>query len=127
MSDYWFEEETLVTKFLWKTLLRVIKIVLNHKSLLILFLASTVLMGVNVGIEIIIVKQLVDLGIIPGNSEMVGLYIILFGINWSGWIILAFCMIYCGTRLGNHLLDGLRKQIFEHIQDLLELSYGFLY
>ena len=35
MSDYWFEEETLVTKFLWKTILRVIKIVIIHKSLLI--------------------------------------------------------------------------------------------
>jgi len=118
MSEYWFEEETLVTKFLWKTILRVIKIVMNQKTLLILFLASTILMGVNIGIEIIIVKQLVDLGIIPGNIEMVGLYIILFGINWVGWIILAYLMIYCGARLGNHLLYNLRKQIFEHIQDL---------
>ncbi|MHA2283993.1 MAG: ABC transporter ATP-binding protein [Promethearchaeota archaeon] len=119
MSDYWFEEEEILpTKLSRQVIFRVMKTALHHKILLILFISSLILMGINIGVEIFLLKQLIDLGIIPRNMEMVKLYLILFGTNWGGWEILTFCMIYSGVKLENYILFDLRRQMFEHIQDL---------
>jgi ATP-binding cassette subfamily B protein len=122
MSDYYEEDEILPTKLSRKTILRVIKVALDHKFLLIVFISSIILLGLDVGFDIIIFKQLLDVGIIPGNMEMVVLYITLYGINWIAWSILAFFMIYSGVRLETYILYNLRKQMFEHIQGL---SFSF--
>jgi hypothetical protein len=91
MSDYWFEEEEILpTKLSRQVIFRVMKTALHHKILLILFISSLILMGINIGVEIFLLKQLIDLGIIPRNMEMVKLYLILFGTNWGGWEILTF-------------------------------------
>ncbi|MHA2087440.1 MAG: ABC transporter ATP-binding protein, partial [Promethearchaeota archaeon] len=119
MSDYWFEEEEILpTKLSRQVIFRVMKTALHHKFLLILFITSIILMGINIGVEIFLLKQLIDLGIIPRNMEMVILYLILFGTNWGGWEILTFCMIYSGAKLENYVLFDLRRQMFDHIQDL---------
>jgi len=118
MLDYFEEDEILPTKLSRKTILRVFKVAFDHKLLFIMFLSSTILLGLDVGFDIIIFKQLLDVGIIPGNMEMVWLYIFLYGINWAAWSILAFFMIYSGVRLETYILYNLRKQMFEHIQGL---------
>lgn len=123
MSDFYFEEdEILPTKLSRKTILRVFKIAFDHKLLLIMFISSIILLGLDVGFDIIIFKQLLDVGIIPKNMDMVVLYITLYGINWIAWSIFAFFMIYSGVRLEIYILYNLRKQLFEHIQGL---SFSF--
>ncbi|MCL4250627.1 MAG: ABC transporter ATP-binding protein/permease [Anaerolineae bacterium] len=63
-------------------------------------------------------KQIIDVGIIPGDRQALTDHIILFGVLYLLIAVMVFGFIYLAGVLGERVRYDMRKQLFNHLQAL---------
>ncbi len=121
MATY-FEEEEFSNQFNGKTILRILGQTRQHWKWVAGFLITVGGVSMLDGYLTFLSKQIIDQGIIPGDRLMVEELLTVYG---GLTIIQAACVfgfIYLAGVLGERVRYDLRKQIFNHLQNL-SLSY----
>jgi ATP-binding cassette subfamily B protein len=119
MDDlYEFEEEDFTTQFNGSTLLRIFKQTRPHWKLVASFLFFITLVAIIDSSTTYLSKQIIDVGIIPGDREalldIIGLYVLLYLFQAVG----VFGFIYSAAILGASIEYDLRKRMFNQLQEL---------
>ncbi len=98
------------------TMRRVVGFAAPHRRLIAVFLAITVLDASLVVVPPLLVKQLVDNGIVAGDSRLVTL--LALGIAAVAVVnaVLAVASGYLSSRIGEGLIFDLRTTVFAHVQ-----------
>jgi ATP-binding cassette, subfamily B, bacterial len=117
-----FEEEEYSDRINNRTLLRIGSLLLPHKRTVIAFLATIILVSIGDSVFTYLIKQIIDVGI---ASHDMGIVLHLLGL-YAGLGLLQACFvfgfIYMVGILGERIRYDLRKNMFNHLQDL-SLSY----
>jgi ATP-binding cassette subfamily B protein len=122
MDEFDFEEEDFETQVNRSTMWRIARLGLNHWQLTLGFLSCITLVALIESWHTYLSKQMIDLGIVPGNMEALRYYTLIYLATWPLFVILVFGFIYCAGVLGHRVQYDLRKGMFNHLQDL-SLSY----
>jgi len=116
--EYEFEEEEFTTQFNGQTLMRILAQARPHWRMVAGFLICITLVAVVDSTTTYLGKQIIDLGIIPGDREalrrIVIQYAVLIVVN-AGFI---FGFIYLAGVLGETIQYDLRKRMFDQLQRL---------
>ncbi|MFZ0547922.1 MAG: ABC transporter ATP-binding protein [Candidatus Promineifilaceae bacterium] len=123
MEDYYeFEEEEFTTQFNGSTLMRILGQTRPHWHLVAGFLFFITVVAVIDSTTTYLSKQIIDVGIIPGDKQallrIMGLYVILFILQSGG----VFGFIYSAAMLGETVQYDLKKRMFNQLQ---ELSFSY--
>lgn len=121
-AETYFEEEEFSNKFNGKTILRILGQTRQHWKWVAGFLITVGGVSMLDGYLTYLSKQIIDRGIIPRDRLMVEELLTVYG---GLTIIQAACVfgfIYLAGVLGERVRYDLRKQIFNHLQNL-SLSY----
>lgn len=122
MSPDYFEEEEFTTKFSGRTLRRLLGMTLRHWKWLIGFLIAIMLVSVIDAVFTYLTKQIIDVGIIPGDqSELISIFI-QYGLLMLVQAAAVFAFIYLCAILGERIRYDLRQKMFNHLQKL-SLAY----
>ena len=117
-DQYEFEEEDFTTQFNGSTLLRIFKQTRPHWKLVASFLFFITFVAVIDSSTTYLSKQIIDVGIIPGDREALKnvflLYILLYLLQAVG----VFGFIYSAAILGASIEYDLRKRMFNRLQEL---------
>ncbi len=117
-----FEEEDFQTRFSGKTLRRILELTRPHWKWVVGFLTTIMLVSMLDAFFTYLGKQVIDVGIIGKNVDALIRIFYLYG----GLTILQACMvftfIYLAGILGERVRYDLRRDMFNHLQDL-SLSY----
>ncbi len=122
MSDAYFEEEELNSRFSGRTFRRILGLTRAHWKWVVGFLVT--ILGVS-GLDsyfTYLSKQIIDNGIVARNSNVLVSILIqyaLLALLQSG---LVFCFIYLAGVLGERIRYDLRQMMFNHLQEL-SLAY----
>ena len=114
----YIEEEEFDAVFNGQTVLRIVKQGARHWKWLVGFIVCiAAVSGLEASLTYL-VKQVIDLGI--GNKDMALLYryMVYFGAIIVAMGGLVFAFIYLAGILGERIQYDLRKQMFNHLQDL---------
>ncbi len=126
MSEYEdieeFEEEDVRNRASGKTLLRIIGQMRPHWRWVVGFLFLVALVAVLDSIFTYLSKQIVDEGIIPGNSQVLTRIVTTYGILILVQACGVFGFIYLVGILGERVRYDLRQRMFAHLQGL-SLAY----
>jgi ATP-binding cassette subfamily B protein len=117
-EDFEFEEEEFTTQFNGRTVLRILAQARPHWPWLVGFLVA--IAGVS-GLDSLFTylsKQMVDEGILAGNTETLTRIVLLYGALIIVQAIGVFAFIYLAGILGERIRYDLRKRLFNHLQDL---------
>lgn len=121
-DDLYFEEEEFNTQFNNKTILRILAQTRPHWKWVVGFLVAVMATSVLDGIFTYVSKQIIDLGIVPGDKDALLRLVSIYG----GLIVIQSCFvfsfIYLAGVLGERVRYDLRKKLFNNLQDL-SLSY----
>ncbi|MCA9904143.1 MAG: ABC transporter ATP-binding protein, partial [Anaerolineae bacterium] len=119
MSDFHFEEEDFQqTKVSRGTLMRILAQVKPYKWWVVGFLGFVGGVSALDSIFTYLTKQIIDVGIIPGNRQALTDHIILFGVLYLLIAVMVFGFIYLAGVLGERVRYDMRKQLFNHLQAL---------
>ncbi|MBE0689914.1 MAG: ABC transporter ATP-binding protein, partial [Anaerolineae bacterium] len=119
MSDFQFEEEDFQqTKVTRGTLMRILAQVRPYKWWVLGFLICVGGVSTLDSIFTYLTKQIIDVGIIPGNREALTQHIILFAGLYLLIAVLVFGFIYLTGILGERVRYDMRKRLFNHLQAL---------
>jgi len=122
MSQFEFEEEEFSTQFNGRTVLRILAQARPHWPWLVGFLVTIALVSWQDSYFTFLGKRIVDEGILAGDREtlvrLVATYGALILVQAAG--VFAFIFL-CGI-LGERIRYDLRKEMFEHLQ---ELSFSY--
>jgi ATP-binding cassette subfamily B protein len=120
MSDFYYEDEDDIAevKFSGTILRRILSIAWNHKRLLYGLIICTLLFSFADALFGFIVKQVIDEGIIAENPDALISYGVVYAIRRIIMATNAFGFIFCAGRLGRHVHYDLKKEAFNHIQQL---------
>ncbi|MCA9907433.1 MAG: ATP-binding cassette domain-containing protein, partial [Anaerolineae bacterium] len=119
MSDFQFEEEDFQqTKVSRGTLMRILAQVKPYKWWVVGFLGFVGGVSALDSIFTYLTKQIIDVGIIPGNRQALTDHIILFGVLYLLIAVMVFGFIYLAGVLGERVRYDMRKQLFNHLQAL---------
>jgi ATP-binding cassette subfamily B protein len=121
-AETYFEEEEFSNQFNGKTIRRILGQTRQHWKWVAGFLITVGGVSMLDGYLTFLSKQIIDRGIIPGDRLMVEELLTVYG---GLTIIQAACVfgfIYLAGVLGERVRYDLRKQIFNHLQNL-SLSY----
>jgi ATP-binding cassette subfamily B protein len=123
MTDQnYFEEEEFTSRFNGGTVWRILLQTRPHWKWVIGFLVAVAATSILDGYFTYLSKQIIDLGIIPGDKETLIQLMIRYGsliIVQAGFV---FGFIYLAGVLGERVRYDLRKKLFDNLQDL-SLSY----
>ncbi len=119
MSDFQFEEEDFQqTKVTRGTLMRILAQVKPYKWWVAGFLGFVGGVSTLDSIFTYLTKQIIDVGIIPGDRQALTDHIILFGVLYLLIAVMVFGFIYLAGVLGERVRYDMRKQLFNHLQAL---------
>ncbi|MCZ7553853.1 MAG: ABC transporter [Anaerolineae bacterium UTCFX2] len=122
MTAQFYEEEEFTTQFNGKTVLRILAQTRQHWIWVVGFVAAIVITSVLDGYLTYLGKQIVDLGIMANNKQVLieivikyALLVLVQGVTVLGFVFLA-------SVLGERVRYDLRKKLVNNLQDL-SLSY----
>jgi ATP-binding cassette subfamily B protein len=122
VSGDYFEEEEFETQFNGRTMLRILGLTRRHWKWMVGFLVTIFLVAALDSLFTFISKQVIDLGIVPGNQSALVRYLSLYGGLTLVQALMVFGFIYMVGMLGERIRYDLRQMMFNHLQDL-SLSY----
>jgi ATP-binding cassette subfamily B protein len=118
MADLDFEEEEFDTSFDGKTLMRLLAQTRPHWPWLAGFLAAVTTVSALDAVFTYLKKQIIDLGIVPGDVQR----LVTVAAVYAGLSVLSaagvFSFIFLAGLLGERIQYDLRRQLFNHLQDL---------
>lgn len=117
-----FEEEEFESQFNGQTLLRILAQTRPHIRWVIGFLVAVALVSFLDSYFTYLSKQIIDLGIVPGNRAEVVRIVLLYGGLSLVQAVGVFAFIFLAGVLGERVQYDLRQEMFGHLQDL-SLSY----
>ncbi len=118
MSEIHFEEEEFQSSLNGRTLLRIMGQVKPHWKSVAAFIGCVAIVSVLNSYFTYMSKQIVDDGITPGNRDVLVGIIIRYAILLVIQAAFVFGFIFFTGRLGNRVQYDMRKQMFEHLQEL---------
>jgi len=124
MSDdlNYFEEEDFTTQFNGGTVLRILGLATNHWRWLVGFVMSVGAVAAMDSYFTYLSKRIIDEGIVAGNKEaLIGIVQVYGGLIFLQ-SAMVFAFIYLAGILGERIRYDLRKQLFNHLQ---QLSFGY--
>ena len=98
------------------TVKRIASYALPYKKNLILFLLTVIVDALLVVTTPLLLKRLIDEGVIPGNSNLVTTLALLVGVIAVADAIFSMIGRWFSARIGEGLIYDLRTQVFNHIQ-----------
>ncbi len=122
MTDDYFEEEEFTTQFNGKVILRILALTRPHWTWVVGFLVTIALVSGLDSYFTYLSKQIVDLGIIPGDTAALVDIITRYAVLLLFQAAFVFGFIYLAGVLGERIRYDLRRNMFNHLQEL-SLSY----
>lgn len=122
MTDTYYEEEEFTSEFNGKTVFRVLAQTRPHWKWVIGFLLTIACVSFLDGFFTFLSKRMIDEGILAGNQDALFSIVSIYGSLILVQAVLVFTFIYLAGVLGERVRYDLRKQLFNHLQDL-SLSY----
>jgi len=122
MSDNYFEEEEFSTQYNGKTIGRILAQTRRHWKWVAVFLTAASLVALSDGYFTFLSKRIIDEGIVAQNREALFQLAGIYGVLILLQALMVFGFIYAAALLGERVMYDLRRQIFNHLQDL-SLSY----
>ena len=98
------------------TLKRIASFAVPYKALLTLFLITVVIDAFLIVATPLLLRRLIDEGVIPKNTELVTNLAIAVGVIAVADALFSMAGRWFSSRIGEGLIYDLRKQIFEHVQ-----------
>ena len=98
------------------TVKRIARYALPYKRSLIFFLVTVIIDAMLVVSTPLLLRRLVDEGVIPGNSSLVTHLALLVGLIAVGDALVNMIGRWFSARIGEGLIFDLRTQVFQHIQ-----------
>jgi ATP-binding cassette subfamily B protein len=98
------------------TLKRIARFAVPYKASLTLFLITVVIDAFLIVATPLLLRRLIDEGVIPKNTELVTNLAIAVGIIAVADALFSMAGRWFSSRIGEGLIYDLRKQIFEHVQ-----------
>jgi ATP-binding cassette, subfamily B, bacterial len=98
------------------TLKRIASFALPYKASLTLFLITVVIDAFLIVATPLLLRRLIDEGVIPKNTELVTNLAIAVGVIAVADALFSMAGRWFSSRIGEGLIYDLRKQIFEHVQ-----------
>lgn len=122
MTDEYFEEEEFTTQFNGKIVMRILALTRPHWTWVVGFLITIALVSGLDSYFTYLSKQIVDLGIVPGDRTVLVSIITRYAALLLVQSVFVFSFIYLAGVLGERIRYDLRRNMFNHLQDL-SLSY----
>ena len=122
MSDNYFDEAEFEEKFSTQTLIRIVKLGMNHWLWMIGFLVGIAAIAVLEAYLTFLAGKIVDLGIVARDQAMLTKLSIQYGLIWLPFGAFVFMFIIAAGYLGQLTQYDLRKALFNHLQEL-EVAY----
>ncbi len=119
--DY-FEEEEFGAEFKGRTFKRILTLTKPHWKWVVGFLLTVILVSILDAYFTFLSKQMVDDGIVAGNSNALVNILIQYGSLILVQAAAVFGFIYMVSVIGERIRYDLRQQMFNHLQ-ILSLSY----
>ena len=98
------------------TVKRIASYAIPYKSSLILFLFTVIVDAVLIVASPLLLKRLIDEGVVPGNASLVTRLAILVGVIALADAVFSMVGRWFSSRIGEGLIYDLRTQVFRHIQ-----------
>jgi ATP-binding cassette subfamily B protein len=98
------------------TVKRIARYALPYKNSLILFLFTVVIDALLVVSTPLLLRKLIDEGVVPGDSNLVTRLALLVGLIALGDALVSMIGRWFSARIGEGLIFDLRTQVFTHIQ-----------
>ena len=98
------------------TVRRIASYALPHKNHLLLFLITVIIDALLVVTTPLLLKRLIDEGVIPGDSKLVTRLALLVGAIAIADALISMVGRWFSARIGEGLIYDLRTQVFQHIQ-----------
>jgi len=98
------------------TVKRIARYALPYKNSLILFLITVVIDALLVVSTPLLLRKLIDEGVVPGNSQLVTRLALLVGIIALADALVSMVGRWFSARIGEGLIFDLRTQVFTHVQ-----------
>ena len=98
------------------TVKRIARYALPYKKSLILFLITVVIDALLVVSTPLLLRKLIDEGVVPGNSSLVTRLALIVGVIALGDAVISMIGRWFSARIGEGLIYDLRTQVFRHIQ-----------
>ena len=98
------------------TVKRIARYALPYKRSLIFFLVTVIIDAMLVVSTPLLLRRLVDEGVVPGNSSLVTRLALLVGLIAVGDALVNMIGRWFSARIGEGLIFDLRTQVFQHIQ-----------
>ncbi len=121
-QTYGFEEEEFTTKFNGRVVMRIMRQVTPYWRWILGFVVMIALTSVSDSYFTYLGKQLIDEGIIAGDTARLTQLLIRYGGLAVFQAITVFCFVYLAGVLGERVQYDMRKQLFNHLQ-ALSFSY----
>jgi ATP-binding cassette subfamily B protein len=122
MTEEYFEEEEFTSQFNGRTFRRILGLTRPHWHWVVGFLVTIALVSGLDSYFTFLSKQIVDLGIVPGDVDALVSIVIRYGSLILVQAVFVFCFIYLAGVLGERIRYDLRQGMFNHLQQL-SLSY----
>jgi ATP-binding cassette subfamily B protein len=122
VSSFEFEEEEFTTRFSGRTVLRILAQTRPHWRWVVGFLATIALVSTLDSYFTFLGKQIIDLGILPGDMDALIRVVITYGLLIIVQAVGVFGFIYLAGVLGERVQYDLRRKMFNHLQ---ELSFSY--
>lgn len=122
MTEHYFEEEEFTSQYSGQTVLRILSLTKPYRVWVVGFLVSISIVSLVDSYFTFLGKQIVDRAIVPGNIDALIEIIIIYGVMILIQAGFVFTFIYLAGVLGEKIRYDLRRQLFNHLQDL-SLSY----
>jgi len=117
-EEYEFEEEEFSTEFNGRTLMRILALAKPHWRWLVGFLVSIAAVSALDSYFTFLSKQIVDDGILAGDQQAIFRIVTIYGSLILVQAVSVFGFIALAGVLGERIRYDLRKQLFNHLQDL---------
>lgn len=113
-----FEEEEFSSQFNGQTFWRTLAQTKPHWPMVAGFLVAIALVSVTDSYFTYLSKRMVDEGIVPGNSEALVSIVTQYAVLILVQAVAVFVFIYLAGVLGERVQYDVRRQMFNHLQDL---------
>jgi ATP-binding cassette, subfamily B, bacterial len=121
VSDQTFQEEDFQdehAKVTGSVLLRILSQVRPYKWRVIGFLLAIGSVSAMESVFTYLIKQMIDLGIVPGNRQALESHLVAYGLLYLLFAVLVFTFIWLAGILGERVRYDMRKKLFDHLQTL---------
>lgn len=122
MTEHYFEEEEFTSQYSGQTVLRILSLTKPYWVWVVGFLVSISVVSAVDSYFTFLGKQIVDRAIVPGDTDALIEILMVYGVMILIQAGFVFAFIYLAGVLGEKIRYDLRRQLFNHLQDL-SLSY----